>query len=71
MNFCKHIDKRNNINYEVITRYQFEMLLFSWKSHTKHVSEPQSPFSHHCSIVCPFCDTMSTQSTLYQYLIMK
>jgi len=37
-----------NIKYEATTRYQFEMLLFSWKSHTKYVGEPQ--FAHHCSI---------------------
>jgi len=33
-----------NIKYEATTRYQFEILLFSWKSHTKHVGEPQ--FAH-------------------------
>jgi len=25
--------------YEATTRYQFVILLFSWKSHTKHVGE--------------------------------
>jgi len=32
--------------YETTTRCYFEILLFSWKSHTKHVGEPH--FSHHC-----------------------
>jgi len=43
-----------NIKYEATTRYQFEILLFSYKSHTKYVGERhaarESQFAHHWSI---------------------
>jgi len=36
---------KTNLKYEATTRYYFEILLFSWKSHTKHVGKPQ--FAHY------------------------
>jgi len=38
------IDK-TNFKFEATTLYQYEILLFIWKSHTKYVGEPQ--FAHH------------------------
>jgi len=49
------------MKYEGTTLYQFETLLFSWKSHTKHVGEPQ--FAHHCNKT--FCENQLFQNVFY------
>jgi len=54
----KTLINETNIKDEATSRYQFEVLLFSWKSHTKHVGEL------HASRVAQFARTIG----MYRFL---